>query len=326
MPPTLKASIQGIIKVEQARNKKGWTKTDVRACIEASKILEPKIDWESEENKLAERFATGVSSNSWKRFLKGIPIRTESFKAFCKILELDYLDICKEDSLRMNICLDGIYSPENKKKILLKLTELEELFDVEPITLIELNKGSIVIKIKSSINGYKKILELAQSGQLSEILGFPIENIEIETVETTDVREWLESLFNNSWQQTETVLANSGIRSSAIETESSENTVSKAKTISLTQSESIAIVINFIYLSDAEIQSDIEIYPASNLTYLPEDLIVEIVDESGTSAIREEIGTHIDSVQIPFTFEPEEEFKIKLTLGGIGIVENLFDD
>ena len=57
-----------------------------------------------------------------------------------------------------------------------------------------------------------------------------------------------------------------------------------------------------------------------------EGLVIEILDELDTPAIREEIGNYIDSVQIPFSFEPEEEFRVKLTLGSISIVENLFDD
>ena len=326
MPPTLKASAQGLIKIEQARNKKGWTKNDVRACIEASKILNRDRNSDDEQIEEVTILAHGVSLDTWKRFLKRTPIRTEAFKAFCQILELDYLKICRDNQATINIHLRGIFSKSNEDKIRSKLREVEKLLDGEKFILLEIEEGSIILKLESSIKGYEMLRELAESGQLSEILGFPVENIEIETVESTDVREWLESLFNNSWQPRETVLATSGIRSSMTDIKSSKDTVSKAKVISLTQSQSIAIVITFTYLSDAEIQSDLEIYPAFNLTYLPEGLVIEILDGSNTSAIREEIGSYIDSVQIPFSFEPEEEFKIKLTLGSIGIFENLFDN
>ena len=111
----LKASAQGLIKIEQARKKKGWTKFDARACRKASKILEPSINWESEENKLENRFAAGVSLQTWKRFLKGIPIRTEAFKAFCQILELDYLKISRENRAIIKIHLCGIFSETNRR-------------------------------------------------------------------------------------------------------------------------------------------------------------------------------------------------------------------
>lgn len=324
--PRLKASAQGLIKIEQARKKKGWTKTDARACREASKILEPNIDWEDEQIKLDNIFANGASIASWKRFLKGISIRTEAFKAFCQILELDYLEICKDDLAKINVYLCGIFFKTNEDKIRAKLREVEKLLDGEQIILLKIEKGSIVLKLQSSIRAYEKLLALSQSGQLQEILGFPIENIELESVEPIDTREWLESLFNNSWQPTETVLATSSLRSFVTDTESSENIVSKAKIISLTETDNVAIVVNFTYLSEAEIQTDLEMYPIANLAYLPKGLVIEILDELDTLAIREEIGNYIDSMQIPFSFEPEEEFKVKLTLKSISIVENLFDD
>lgn len=324
--PRLKASAQGLIKIEQARKKKGWTKTDARACREASKILEPNIDWEDEQIKLDNIFADGASIASWKRFLKGIPIRTESFKAFCQILELDYLEICKDDLAKINVYLCGIFSKTNEDKIRAKLREVEKLLDDEQIILLKIEKGSIVLKLQSSIRAYEKLLALSESGQLQEILGFPIENIELESVEPIDTREWLESLFNNSWQPTETVLATSSLRSFETDIESSENIVSKAKIISLTETENVAIVVNFIYISDEEIQVNLEIYPTSNDGYLAEGITIEILDESEAIALKEEVESDIDSVQIPFSFEPEEEFKIKFTLKNISIIENLFNN
>ena len=323
---SLNASIKGIAKIKQAREEKGWTTIDARACREASKIIDPNTDWEDEQIKLEDRFADGVSIASWKRFLQGKAIQTDAFKAFCQILELDYLEICREDRAKIKIHLCGILSKTNEDKIRSKLIEVEKLLDGEKVILIEIKEGSIILNLKSSIKGYEKLCELSVSGQLQEILGFPIENIELESIEPVDIREWLESLFNNSWQPTETVLTTSGIRSSVTDPKSSENTVSKAKIISLTETDNVAIVVNFTYLSETEIQTDLEIYPIANLAYLPEGLVIEILDELDTSAIREEIGSYIDSMQIPFSFEPEEEFRVKLTLKSISIVENLFDD
>lgn len=323
MPPRLKASVKGLAKIEQAREEKGWTKTDARACREASKILEPNMNWETEQIKLDNIFADGVSTATWKRFLNGIPIKTESFKAFCQILKLDYLEICRNIDVKINARLDGSCSEENKAKIALKLIEIQKLFNNEPITLIEIKEGSIVIRLQSSIKGYEKLLELSASGQLQQILGFPIESIELKSVEPTDTREWLENLFNTDWQPVETVLVSSSIRSSVIDAETSETMVSKAKVIYLSRNICIVAIVRFT-LSDEEIQASLEIYPAANNAYLPEGLTIEILDESEAIAIRKEVESDIDSVQIPFSFEPEEEFKIRFTLENISITENLF--
>ena len=321
----LKASAQGLIKIEQARKKKGWNKLDDRACREASKILEPSVDWESEENKLANRFAAGASLETWKRFLGGKKnINFEGFKAFCQILELDYLDICQNGLVKYEVTLKANIEEISEDTIFSKIEKIKELLDIEHLTLRKIEKGSIILKLQSSIKDYQKILELSRSGQLQEILGFPIENIELETIEQTDTREWLENLFNADWQPIEAVLATSSLRSSITSTESSETTVSKAKIISLTAEQNVAIIVHFT-LSDEEIQASLEIYPAANNAYLPEGLVIEILDEQEI-ALREEVESYTDSMQIPFSFEPEEQFKIRLTLENISITENLFNN
>jgi hypothetical protein len=94
--PYLKASEQGLAKIKQARELKGWTVENPRWLIEASKVLEPNRDWETEEIS-----ANGVSLGTWRAFLdnsrkKGIS--TEVFKAYCTVLGLPWSEIVKQSS------------------------------------------------------------------------------------------------------------------------------------------------------------------------------------------------------------------------------------
>ena len=317
----INASIKGLAKIKQAREEKGWTTNDARACRQASKIIEPNTDWEDEQIKLEDRFAYGVSITSWKRFLNGIPIKIEAFKAFCKILELDYLDVSRDNRAKINIRLSGIFSESNEDEIRAKLREVEKLLDGKKIILLKIEEGSIVLKLQTSIKAYEKLRELTQSGQLQEILGFPIESIELESIEPADIREWLESLFNESWQPPETVLATTSVRSSVNDAETIETGVSKAKVIYLTESQSVVTIVRFTPVSDEEIQVSLEIYPAVNNAYLPEGLVIEIIDEREAIAITKEVEGYTDSIQIPFGFEPQEQFKIRLTLENINVTE-----
>lgn len=187
----------------------------------------------------------------------------------------------------------------------------------------EVKEGSIIFMMQGSLEGFERLQTLFINGELTEILGFPIESIELESVEPTDTREWLENLFNTDWQPVETVLAGSSMRSSVIDAETSETMVYKAKVIYLARNISIVAIVRF-NLSDEEIQASLEIYPAANNAYLPEGLIIEILDESEAIAIRKEVESDIDSMQIPFSFEPEEQFTIRFTLENISITENLF--
>ncbi|MFB2917910.1 NB-ARC domain-containing protein [Aerosakkonema funiforme] len=94
MAPTLKASEPGLAKIKQARNERGWTIEDDRWLLEASKILKPEQEWQPG------CYADGCSETTWKRFLRGQPITSPVFKAFCQILELNWEEIVDRSMLR----------------------------------------------------------------------------------------------------------------------------------------------------------------------------------------------------------------------------------
>lgn len=88
--PSLKASHQGLERIKQARKAKNWTIEDGRWLVAASQVLNPEIDWASEQYTSKQIFAAGISLSTWKRFLQGKPIQAEVFKAFCQVLEADW--------------------------------------------------------------------------------------------------------------------------------------------------------------------------------------------------------------------------------------------
>ncbi len=87
--PTLKASEQGLKKIRQAKNEKGWKFENPRWLVEASKVLEPNKVWQE-----GGPYADGCSEPTWKRFRTGKEaINTDVFKAFCKVLGLSWNEI-----------------------------------------------------------------------------------------------------------------------------------------------------------------------------------------------------------------------------------------
>ncbi|MDB9373837.1 NB-ARC domain-containing protein [Nodularia sphaerocarpa] len=93
-------------KIEQARTKrmeeqgkieKAWD-MDKIFLREASKILEPDKNWDN-----IETFA--VSLSSWRRFREATyPIKPDTFKAFCKVLDLKWQEVVQNDvESRINI-------------------------------------------------------------------------------------------------------------------------------------------------------------------------------------------------------------------------------
>ena len=88
--PTLKASEAGKQRIDRAKNYRDWTIESELPLIEASRYLQPSVDWQ----RLEGSYAKYVSQATWKRFLAGRDrIRAEVFKAFCLALDLDWQDV-----------------------------------------------------------------------------------------------------------------------------------------------------------------------------------------------------------------------------------------
>lgn len=107
----LKASQQGIAKIKQARNEKGWTVDDPRWLVEASKVLEPKKIWQE-----GGPYADGCSEGNWKRFLYGkAAVNTEVFKAFCRVLGVSWEEIVDRTVVAQDFAVE--HSPEKWQEV-----------------------------------------------------------------------------------------------------------------------------------------------------------------------------------------------------------------
>ncbi len=92
---SLKVAANKIQLISQAILDRGWSKKSDKWLIAASKILEPDMRWASTDS-------FPISIGSWLRFCKGEPVRPETFKAFCQILELDWQEIATSPNTNRN--------------------------------------------------------------------------------------------------------------------------------------------------------------------------------------------------------------------------------
>ena len=88
-----KASQCGLTQIKRAIAQKGWTMSDDRWLVEASKMLEPSGNWNE-----SGPYAYGCSRQTWERFLQGTAIRERSFIAFCQIVGVDPDDVAESAS------------------------------------------------------------------------------------------------------------------------------------------------------------------------------------------------------------------------------------
>lgn len=330
MPPRLNASQQGRYKIESARKQKGWTSKDPQACREASKIIEPNIDWDNEDNIARNLFADGASIETWRRFLLGKPINILAFKAFCQILELDYLEVCQESLAKYELVLTGSVSELQKTRIEAILEHLRELLEDPLITLKEIESGSIILVLEGSLKGFERLQFLFKTSQLTEVLGSALADVRLQSIyplNTIDLRQRLESLFNGDWQPVENLIFAQANRSERVRSELEEETVTvtKAKKIDLGKDRSVTLKIKFIAIANEEIEATIEVYPGTRSLYLPVGLQLNILEESDAIALSAQAKNYVDSLQLKFSFNLAEEFKIKIILDDLSAIENLFD-
>ncbi|NJM17962.1 MAG: hypothetical protein HC907_04160 [Richelia sp. SM1_7_0] len=136
---TLKASERGKMLIQQARAKKGWIIDDERWLEEASKKIEPERGWDAMWNTQLNgirTYADNISLASWKRFLQGkVRINANAFKAFCKVLDLNWEDVVEENLINSNINLEDAPKLGNFYGRIQELDELQQWLITEACQL-----------------------------------------------------------------------------------------------------------------------------------------------------------------------------------------------
>jgi hypothetical protein len=117
---SLKASKHGLEKIIHAvARRKDWSKYDPNWCKAASEVLEPHRQWYFDPP-----YASGLSLQTWKRFLSGEAVRAPAFKAFSHILELDWQEICEHaqigEGYRQPFYIERISSETKSKEEIVK--------------------------------------------------------------------------------------------------------------------------------------------------------------------------------------------------------------
>jgi hypothetical protein len=130
---SLKISPDQLQRIKQARIERGWAIDHPDWLIEASKILKPSTDWEKGE-KLA------VSIGSWKRFLNGKPIKTDVFKAFCQILDLQWRELIDSTVVQVNrsVMCDWGEAPDPSVLVgrVAEIATLQQWMNVDRVRLV----------------------------------------------------------------------------------------------------------------------------------------------------------------------------------------------
>ncbi len=348
---SLRASKQGLARIQQARKQKGWTIEDEQWLLEASKILYPEQDWQPG------CYAPGCSESSFKRFLAGKLIRPAVFKAFCQVLELNWeevvepipiwetkpapvelkqlspnlllLETQQSSQTQLILKLDTNFAQLDEHLLKAIVAFINQLSEESSLTIRKVAKGCVMLLFEGSPEACDRIETLFRTGQLTEILGIPVLSVRVEPLPDLSqeemlqqLRQELENLFNVDWQPPERLLASSNARSST-DTSALENSIRRAKEINLGTGQAVVLIIQMTPESEDEVGINIWVYPTINTIHLPAGIQAMVLDEFGAIVpdLQAQAGNNQDSIQLPFSVEPGEPFGVRIILGDFIVTE-----
>lgn len=141
------------------------------------------------------------------------------------------------------------------------------------------------------------------------------------------LKQWFEGIFEPDWQPVELVLAanfRSPTRPVSDNIETSKASISRAKIINLGMqlaNTTIALVVRLTTTATEEIDVRLRLYPARE-NYLPKDIKLTVVDESGKVCMEAQARRADNWIQLQFGALPGEKFSTIISLRDVSIKEN----
>jgi len=159
----------------------------------------------------------------------------------------------------------------------------------------------------------------------------PLENLcdRLSNHNQVYLSEWLDNIFTNGWQTVEALFGNTQtnlayrFRSSGMNRGANGDKIKRAKLIDLgiqLGNYSLALIVEI--QSKADITNiHLQLHPASELTYLPPDVQLIVLDESGETFLSATSLSADNYIQLHFNGEAKEQFSVRIILGEAIITE-----
>ena len=149
-----------------------------------------------------------------------------------------------------------------------------------------------------------------------------------------NLSQWLNGAFDAGWQAVENILTPNQVsfafrfrHGNSQKVDTSQDYLSNVKRgklfkFGIEQSgESVALLIGLITIELRKIQVSVELYPTKGQTYLPPDLQLMVIDETGLSVMQAQTRNTNKDILLNFKVNPGEQFGIKITLDNISFTE-----
>ncbi|MEO0842741.1 MAG: DUF1822 family protein [Cyanobacteria bacterium J06643_5] len=232
--------------------------------------------------------------------------------------------LSEQDSATIKIKLDS-QSP-SMADIQIILDKIHEMTQDKSIEIQDIRRGCIELVLSGSEEGLKRLESLVNSGELTELNGVKIINVEslVESNKVVRLSNWLDNLVESGWQALEQFLNPQQLQFENIRS----GDITKAKLIDRTMlSDGFAVVLTLKQqpLADDSVDIILRIYPTQEQAHLPSDIKLRMFckDEDGNQVSRVMQANSSDRwIQLSFIGQPKEEFTVEIVKGDVSVVEN----
>lgn len=218
-----------------------------------------------------------------------------------------------------------------------------------PIEVSEQRIGYVAVQMEESLSSVALLgftpslvtLELAISDlkpldalflHLSNICSSVIDTKVRESTETlVNLSQWFTALFEVGWQSVESLL---GIQKAnlafAFRGTEKEITLTRAKRIDLGMQldrQSVALVVALSSVTDSSTHDEqtigilLQVHPMGEMTYLPANLQLTLLSESGEAMLTASSRNEDNYIQLQFRGQPTEQFYVKVGIGDVSITQ-----
>lgn len=145
---------------------------------------------------------------------------------------------------------------------------------------------------------------------------------------------WLNNIFDAGWQTVEALFSTEAVNPAfsvrsaynlkEINPKTSVVGITRGKLIDLGMllaGHSVSLIVA-IAPANEEVDIRLRVYPAGSQTYLPLNLQLIVLDESGAISLEAQARNADNWMQLEFSGEPGEQFSVKLALGDVSITED----
>jgi hypothetical protein len=189
---------------------------------------------------------------------------------------------------------------------------------------------------------FEQIQALFESGELSELLGVEVLDVGVvpesqpNTTSQVPIKlsDWFQNIFEAGWQTVEelfsTQAGNPAFSARSVRENNANNPpekgVNRGKLIDLgiqVAGNPVALIVTLTPAeADKEFDVCLRVYPADGQIYLPPNLQLVVLDETGATCLKTKARSADNWIQLEFSGQAGERFSVKVALGDVNITED----